>query len=349
MSLVSVHNEWDPLEEMIVGIPDNARVPMAQKDLFTLEYHEHHEDMSQIPSGPYHPQVIEETREDLEALVTALKQEGVTVRRPMVTDHSKVFSSPDWQSDGEYNYCPRDLLLPIGETMIECPMPLRSRFFESLAYKDLLLEYFESGARWISAPKPRLLDEVYDDDPESKIKVRNIEPLFDAANVLRMGRDILYLVSVTGNMMGYKWLQRVLGPEYRVHPLIGVYEGTHIDTTITLLRPGLVLLNPSRMNESNMPELFRGWDIIWCPEMIDTGHSVGWEYSRASIWSGMNFFMMNPRLAVVNEAQKPLIKVLAKHGIETIPLKLRHTRTLSGGFHCVTLDIRRRGVLENYF
>jgi hypothetical protein len=27
MSLVSVHNEWDPLEEMIVGIPDNARVP----------------------------------------------------------------------------------------------------------------------------------------------------------------------------------------------------------------------------------------------------------------------------------------------------------------------------------
>ena len=29
--------------------------------------------------------------------------------------------------------------------------------------------------------------------------------------------------------------------------------------------------------------LFRGWNIIWCPEMIDTGHSVGWEYSRASI------------------------------------------------------------------
>jgi hypothetical protein len=50
-------------------------------------------------------------------LVTVLKQEGVTVRRPQVTDHSTVFSSPDWQSDGEYNYCPRDLLLPIGETI----------------------------------------------------------------------------------------------------------------------------------------------------------------------------------------------------------------------------------------
>jgi glycine amidinotransferase len=227
-------------------------------------------------------------------------------------------------------------------------MPLRSRFFETLAYKDLLLEYFQSGARWISAPKPRLLDDLYDDDPNSEIKIRDLEPLFDAANVLRVGRDILYLVSCSGNMMGCAWLQRALGPEYRVHPLIGLYEGTHIDTTITLLRPGLVLLNPSRVDEGNMPKLFRGWEIIWCPEMVDTGHSTGWDYSRASIWSGMNFFMINPELAVVNEAQKPLIKVLAQHGIESIPLKLRHTRTLSGGFHCVTLDIRRRGNLEDY-
>jgi glycine amidinotransferase len=333
---------------MIVGIPDNARVPMAGKDLFALEYHEHYADVSQIPSGPYHPRVIEETREDLEDLVGILEQEGVTVRRPQVTDHSRVFSSPNWRSDGEYNYCPRDLLLAIGETIIECPMPLRSRFFETLAYKDLLLEYFQSGARWISAPKPRLLDDLYDDDPNSEIKIRDLEPLFDAANVLRVGRDILYLVSCSGNMMGCAWLQRALGPEYRVHPLIGLYEGTHIDTTITLLRPGLVLLNPSRVDEGNMPKLFRGWEIIWCPEMVDTGHSTGWDYSRASIWSGMNFFMINPELAVVNEAQKPLIKVLAQHGIESIPLKLRHTRTLSGGFHCVTLDIRRRGNLEDY-
>ena len=143
MSLVSVHNEWDPLEEIIVGIPDNAQVPMAQKDLFALEYNEHYEDMGQIPSGPYHPQVIEDTQEDLEALVAVLKDEGVKVRRPQITDHSELFSSPHWRSDGEYNYCPRDLLLAIGETIIECPMPLRSRFFESLAYKDLLLEYFK--------------------------------------------------------------------------------------------------------------------------------------------------------------------------------------------------------------
>ncbi len=346
MSLVNVHNEWDPLEEIIVGVPDNARVPLGEKGLFTLEYHEHHDSVESIPSGPYDQRMIEETQEDLAALVDALTAHGVIVRRPLIVDHSKVFSSPDWRSDGEYNYCPRDSLLAIGQTIIETPMPLRSRFFEFLGYKDLLLEYFNSGAKWISAPKPRLLDDAYADHPTPTAMLNNHEPLFDAANVLRAGRDILYLVSCSGNMLGYEWLKRTLGDEYRVHPLVDMYEGTHIDTTITLIRPGLVLLNPSRINAENMPNLFKNWDVLWCPEMIDTGYD--WPYARASIWSGMNFFMINPNLAVVNEAQLPLIKLLGKHGVDTIPLKLRHCRTLSGGFHCVTLDVRRKGTLEDY-
>ena len=348
MSLVNVHNEWDPLEEIIIGIPDNAQVPLGGKDLFSLEYNEHHESIDQIPSGPYDAKIIEETKEDLAELVKALEGQGIVVRRPKVTDHTKVFSSPHWQSDGEYNYCPRDLILAIGQTIIETPMPLRSRLFETLAYKDLLLEYFQSGAHWISAPKPRLLDDTYIDDLNSTTKINNFEPLFDAANVLRAGNDILYLVSCTGNMMGCEWLQRMLGDEYRVHPMVGVYDGTHVDTTVTLLGPGRVLANPSRINKDNMPDIFKKWEVIWCPEMIDTGCSPSWDYPRASIWSGMNFFMINPNLAVVNQAQVPLIKLLEKHGIDTIPLPLRNTITLSGAFHCVSLDVRRKGTLEDY-
>ena len=62
----------------------------------------------------------------------------------------------------------------------------------------------------------------------------------------------------------------------------------------------------------------------------------------------MNVFMVNPTLAVVNEQQLPLIRLLNSHGIDTAPVPLRHCRTLSGGLHCVTLDIRRRGSLERY-
>jgi len=34
--------------------------------------------------------------------------------------------------------------------------------------------------------------------------------------------------------------------------------------------------------------------------------------------------------------------ILKKHGIDSIPMTLSHSRTLGGGFHCATLDTRRR-------
>jgi glycine amidinotransferase len=346
LSVVSIHNEWDPLEEMIVGIADGARVPTPNRGLFAVEYAEFYGSPNEIPTGPHDPRVVEEAREDLDAFCAALEGEGVVVRRPAVTDHSRRFATPDWASDGQYNYCPRDVLVTIGETVIEAPMVLRSRYFEPLAYREILLEYFRSGASWVSAPKPRLLDETYNVRPEPGPVLNDLEPIFDAANVLRLGRDILFLVSCSGNMLGCRWLQRVLGEAYRVHPVAGVYDGTHIDTTIAPLRPGLVLLNPERISTDRIPPLFSSWEIVWCPEPVDTGY-VG-SHPRASVWQGMNIVMINPELAVVNELQKPLIAELEKRGIDVLPLPMRHARTLCGGFHCVSLDVRRRGVLEDY-
>ncbi|MEV6394786.1 inosamine-phosphate amidinotransferase 1 [Streptomyces sp. NPDC051907] len=346
MSLVNAHNEWDPLEEMIVGVAENARVPSPDPGLFALDYCEHHESPDEIPSGPYDQKVVTEAHEDLEAFVELLQGEGVTVRRPDVTDHAKPFGTPDWQTDGEYNYCPRDVILPVGQTIIETPMALRSRFFEPFAYKNILLDYFKSGAKWISAPKPRLLDDTYHVRPETGLPLANLEPVFDAANVMRVGKDILYLVSCSGNELGGQWLQQILGDEYRVNFIRGAYEGTHIDTTIMVVRPGLVVLNPERIREDQIPPVFKNWDIIWAPEMGDTGYA--WDYPRASIWQGMNFIMINPDLAVVNDQQGPLIKEIEKRGVTVAPLKMRQARTLSGGFHCVSVDVRRRGSLEDY-
>lgn len=347
MSLVNVHNEWDPLEEMIVGIADGARVPSPDRGLFALDYRANVASEEDIPTGPYSPRTIMEATEDLERFVELLTQEGVVVRRPSVTDHARPFGTPDWRTDGEYNYCPRDVLLPIGQTIIETPMALRSRYFEPFAYREILIEYLESGANWISAPKPRLLDDTYNVPPDRwQSELNDHEPIFDAANILRVGKDILYLISCSGNALGGRWLRRVLGDEYRVHPVEGVYQGTHIDTTIALIRPGLVVLNPERIKPDQVPGIFDSWTIIWSPEMVDTGYQ--WSYPRASIWQGMNLVMIRPDLAVVNELQLPLIRELERHGVDVAPLPMRHARSLSGGFHCVSVDVRRSGTLEDY-
>jgi hypothetical protein len=43
----------------------------------------------------------------------------------------------------------------------------------------------------------------------------------------------------------------------------------------------------------------------------------------------------------VDKHQKKLIKTLEENNITVVPLELRHSRTLGGGFHCVTLDLLR--------
>ena len=62
----------------------------------------------------------------------------------------------------------------------------------------------------------------------------------------------------------------------------------------------------------------------------------------------MSFIMVNPNLAVVNELQSGLIATLEKYGIDVAPLPSRQARTLSGGFHCTSLDIRRKGTIGDH-
>lgn len=79
-------------------------------------------------------------------------------------------------------------------------MAWRSRFFEYRAYRPLLKEYFKQGAKWTTAPKPLMSDQLYDINyvnedrsklaTEGKFVTTEFEPCFDAADFIRAGRDI---------------------------------------------------------------------------------------------------------------------------------------------------------------
>jgi scyllo-inosamine-4-phosphate amidinotransferase 1 len=344
MSKVNTHNEWDPLEEVVVGSAIGARWPMINTDLHAIRFRGE-KDLTHILTGDIQQDVIEESEEDLNELAATLEKLGIVVHRPEPLDFSRKFATPDWNSDGMYNYCPRDIFLTVGNKIIETPMSFRSRFFETIAYKELCIKCLQHGSEWFSAPKPRLSDEMYNIQDKDKSALNELEPVFDAANVLKIGRDILYLISDTGNELGYTWLQTILGDNYRVHPCRNLYASSHIDTTIVPLKPGVVLVNPSRVNSNNLPKIFKKWNVLKAPEPVDIGYKG---MSSGSAWMSLNTLMLRPDLAVVDKHQLPLIRLLEKSHIDIIPLQLRHARTLGGGFHCVTLDIRRKGTLEDY-
>jgi len=348
MSVVWSCNEWDQLEEVVVGNPLGARFPTADLSTQITEYPDR--PLEEIPQGPIPQWIIDETEEDLSAFVAVLEQAGVTIKRPETWPHEAKFSSIHWESEGYYNYCPRDIMLVIGDQIIETPNVMRSRAQETFSYRKLMVEYLRSGAKWYSAPKPMLLDSLFDVDL-NKPTPRNDEPAFDAANVLRMGRDLLYLVSGTGNELGGQWLQTILGDDFRVHFLKDVYYGSHIDSTFVALRPGLVLCSPARINENTLPEIFKQWEVIYSPPM-ENANVFDADYLSKSIgskWIDMNLFSINPNLVVVDRDQTALIKLLEKKGLDVIPHKLRHSKMLGGGYHCITLDIRRKGTMQRYF
>jgi N-dimethylarginine dimethylaminohydrolase len=193
-------------------------------------------------------------------------------------------------------------------------------------------------ARWISAPKPMLKDDTYQRTDLTKLTLTESEPVFDAANILRSNNDILYLVSNTGNKLGGKWLQNLLGDQYKVHILENMYSYSHLDSTIALLREGLCLLNPERVNENNIPEILKSWDKIWSPPMVDISYH---KVERASVWVGINLLSIDENTVIVDNRQTELIKELKKYNIDALDCKLRHSRTLGGSFHCVTADMIR--------
>ena len=354
--IVNAHNEWDPLEEIIVGIVDGALVPPWDTITPAVVHHEHLLDFYRKNGGkPWPQELVKKAKEEIEEFVHILEAEGVTVKRPSLYDTAKPFSTPDFES---LNSCgalmPRDVLLVIGNEIIEAPMGWRSRYHEHHAYKELCKQYFANGARWTSAPRPQLGIDSYEKDfvpPKEGEPMRTIltehEPLFDAADMSKSGKDIFAAQSSTCNWAGIDWLQRHLGDAYTVHE-VEVYDThpMHIDATFYPLAPGKLLINPERVK--NVPEIFRksGWDILVCPEPnMPDSHPM----YTCSKWLNMNVVMLDEERVIVSKGEDNIIKAFKDWGFKPIECNFYHFESIAGGLHCASVDIRRRGELKSYF
>jgi len=269
---VKAVNSWDEfstLREVIVGDATHSRTVAQTDPSAWLNCYPGipRSELERFRPGPFPQRVIEETNEDLADLVTTLREMGIVVHQPPAVNTELEYGGLGWRSQGRTSYCPRDLTLIIGSTIIEVPSPVRARYFEIFGLRELFQDYMLRGAQWLAAPRPQLRDELFPTDAADSPVLGEAEPVFEAANVLRLGRDVFYQVSCSGNELGLRWLRstlRLLG-DIRVHPLRGLYKGTHIDSTICFLRPGLVLLNPERIRPDTIPEVLRGWDVVWRP------------------------------------------------------------------------------------
>jgi glycine amidinotransferase len=367
--IVNSWNEWGRLRRVIVGRADGTMIqapePAVVRD-FTDDG---------FPPGTFGPlpqEMVDAANEQLDGFAALLESHGVVVDRPDVLDFSQKVQTPDWEQDSMFGVMPpRDVLLTVGSEILEATMSYRSRWFEYLAYRPLLQQYFREDPdfRWEAAPKPRLTDASYFGGPEfwhafeelteeeqieryTKRAVWNLteeEPLFDAADVGRAGKDLFAYHSTTTNNAGIDWLRRHF-PDHRIHEVRFLEaHPIHIDATFVLLRPGLALSNRKRVSlEPRLEELFalNDWQIVECAEpALEKPPPLCF----CSVWLSMNTLLLDEHTIFVEEQEKAQQEQFYQLGYEVIPVPFWAVGAFGGGLHCATADVYRDGEMEDYF
>lgn len=356
-SVVSSYNEWDPLEEIIVGSVKNSAKMAFEPSL--APFYPRNSQERKFEGSKVEQYEIDKAEDQLNTLASILKEKGIVVHRPDVVDFCQPVKTPDFEIPFQNSSaCPRDVLLVIGDEIIEAPMAQRARFFEYRAYRTLIKQYFNEGARWTSAPKPTMADELYTPnytveeemfDAKMHNSLTSFEPCFDAASFVRFGKDIFYQLDAVTNEFGARWLQRHLGNDYRLHKIKFKHRNPeHLDTTLVPVRPGLVLVNPERPCVDGAIQLFyeNDWEVVEAPASFRAPLGYTPEVSN---WISMNVLCLDTETVIVEKDEVSMIAFMQELGYKVITCPFSNVYKFGGSFHCCTIDIRRRGELKSYF
>jgi glycine amidinotransferase len=346
--IVNTNNEWDKLEEVIVGRVENSMFPswdFILKNTIPPEAIKYYQDSFSMRGLPIPPKIIDMANENLEALIEILEKENVKVRRPDLFNFNEKFKTPFWEVEtGVSSANPRDVFLVIGDTIIECPMADRGRYFEAFPYRTIMDELSSSGAKWIAAPKPMLKKSFYNNfqKPHNEFSINNTELTFDAADFIRCGKNIIGQLSQVTNKKGVNWLKSILGKDYNIELIKSeCKQALHIDTTLTALKEGVLLINPQFIAIEDLPSCFKDWEILIAPKPESFSTQIG-NYRVVSDWMSMNMLSIDEEKVIVEEKQTGMIKFLEKHGFTPIPCPFENYYLFGGSFHCATLDLRRK-------
>lgn len=364
---VNCWNEWDPLRHVIVGRADGTMV-QAPEPAVSRDWPEHG-----FPRGTYGPlpaEMVQAANERLDNLARMLEGRGIRVDRPVPLDFSQQVATPEWTQDSMFG-CgpPRDVIITVGNEILESTMSYRSRWFEYLCYRPLIESYFidDPDMRWEAAPKPRLTDASYRpgflaeferlsfETQIERVRANDLgltaaEPLFDAADIARFGRDLFVQLSLVTNQGGLRWVRQHFS-DFRVHAV--TFDNSHpmhIDATWVPLRPGLVLHCGERKADEDMLAYFKinDWEVVEAAPPARTYQALP-RLCFCSPWLSLNVLSLDPQTVCVEASEHAQLEQLSRLGFEVIPVPFWDVAPFGGGLHCATVDIHREGGRADYF
>lgn len=326
MKEIKVHHEWGRLKEAVVGTAESLRVPnwSDEYEFLTPEFQQFVKDNQGKPLGEAAPEMLEQSIAQMDAFAALLESEGVIVHRakPLTPDEELYLAV---YKAGIQQCFTRDPLLVIGNNVIETSMlefeRRKERFGIRRAIHDRLID---SNANWVSMPQAA---------PVRGAEGHGPGPFLEGGDVLLVGRDIY--VGYSGhatNPAGIQWLQRFLGPEYRVHPIRLKRGFLHLDVVLSLPRPGLAIVCRDGFMDG-LPDFLDGWDLI----------DVSVEDTTRLACNGL---VLDKETYIYAEEHEWLGEALAKHGQRVLTVRYDIISQYGGSFRCSHHPLVRESELD---
>jgi hypothetical protein len=157
-----------------------------------------------------------------------------------------------------------------------------------------------------------------------------------------------------------------------------INTGGHSDCTYCPVCPGLII---SLFDVPTYKDTFPGWEVVYLPnqswsavkpfldlkrknkgkwwipgyeyddeliQLVETwlGHWVG--YVEETVFD-VNMLIIDPKNVMVFNYNQQVFDALARYGITSHVVPFRHRYFWDGGIHCVTSDLHRDGVMQDFF
>lgn len=344
----SVYQHWDPLKVMVVG----RSYPPELYDYIQNE---------KVRNVFY--KIAEETEEDYQKLSDLLVKLGVHVIRCNMdhdTDVARYNIKNGLKITPPYAMQPRDGTIMLGDTFYYLTH-LEPALHEAI-------NFLKSNGNTTTSTIPK-----------TGFTYLNHDLYLNAAMTARVGKDLIVGSITNEPVENLPELQNILQkqlPNYRIHMMDT--QG-HTDGTFCPIKPGLLISISG--NENHYQNTFPGWEVIFLSE--EGWHKLdGWKHLKArnsgkwwvpgeelndeftsyvetwmNHWVGyveesvfdVNMIVVDKQNVIVNGYNKKVFDVFSRHGITAHICNFRHRYFWDGGLHCITSDLHREGVMEDYF
>ena len=356
------YSKWHKLTDVMLG---------------TTYPHEYYDGLPDAIRDPL-LQLTDETLEDLDYFDSVLKQFGCNVIRPEL-EKSSIKEWIDQNKINEYTFSysirpplqPRDAQLVIGDKLVFVGADNRS-------FRRTLQKHIDIKNIMIH---PNMLEHTNLVNPAIAEIPWGPENL-SATEITVLGNSGLLECLVPPEWEVTEHRLKQMDWFVKKFPDINwckITEGGHTDAQWHMIKPGVVLSLPGLDSIDNLltddidvchlNETDFAWQKNRKEEKASMAQGKWWlpgEESNTDLiafidkwmntWTGemqetvfdLNVLVLDEHHIVINKSNKKLEDFLKKHNMEPIVVPFRHRYFWDGGLHCVTLDLRREGPIEDF-